>query len=257
STRRAAGPLAREIASLDVAAQVMMRDTLSQDSRCTTWPTGARQDRTRFELIRGTQTGNLVVHVTVPNLVVNFSGECQGLISTIPVDGYFSTTIEMYSMITPVTPPAGDCLHAFGHGAPDVTMANWQFDVHGNGLGGILVELFGGNQGPAARDRFQQEFTMQADTMLGMRLANVQLFNKEETMDFKGVPVTVGMCMMALQNPGASGPLRAVIGAHTSGPGTSSAPGAPQFDGALPAAAPNTPSLDTTLLPQLPSAPRK
>src|SRR5262249_30955427 len=116
--QQAAAPLAADIASLDVAAQVMQRDTLSQDDRCTTWPTSARQQPTRFELIRGTQTGNLVVHVTVPNLYVTFSGECQGLISTIPVDGYFSTTIEMYSMLTPITPAAGTCLHAFNHTAP-------------------------------------------------------------------------------------------------------------------------------------------
>src|SRR5262249_11515053 len=61
--QQAAAPLAADIAMLDVAAQVMQRQTLSQDDRCTTWPTGASQDPTRFELIRGQQTGNLVVHV--------------------------------------------------------------------------------------------------------------------------------------------------------------------------------------------------
>jgi hypothetical protein len=247
--QQAAAPLAADIATLDVAGQIMMRTTLTQDSRCTTWPTDARQDPTQFELIRG-QDGNLVVHVTVPNLQVAFSGVCQGLIQQINVDGGFATTIEMYSEITPIDPGAGQCLHAFNHAMPDVALNNWQFDVQGEGvIGSIVVGLFGGNQGPTAKAAFQQQFTQQADMMLGMRLANVDLFNKTQMMDFKGVPVTVGMCLMALRNEG--GQMRAVIGAHTSGPGASDAPGAPQFDGALPAVAANTLWLDTNLVSQL------
>ena len=249
--QQAAAPLAADIAMLDVAGQIMMRQTLTQDSRCTTWPTAASQDPTQFELIRSTDTGNLVVHVTVPNLQVSFGGTCQGLIQQISVHGDFSTTIQMYSEITPVAPAAGECLHAFNHAAPDVTMENWNFNVAGDGvIGSIVVALFGGNQGPSAEMAFQQQFTMQADQMLGMRLGNVDLFDKSQTMDFKGVPVTVGMCMMALDNE--AGQLRAIIGAHASGPGmNASAPGAPQFDGALPAVAANTLWLDTNLVSQL------
>src|SRR5262249_24347631 len=154
--------------------------------RCTTWPTGARQDPTQFELIRDPQSGNLVVHVTVPNLEVAFSGVCQGLIQQINVDGGFSTTIVMYSEITPVAPPAGACLHSFNHSAPDVALQNWQFDVQGQGvIGSIVVALFGGSQGPTAQMAFRQQFTQQADMMLGMRLSDVQLFDKDQTMDFK------------------------------------------------------------------------
>jgi hypothetical protein len=244
----AAAPLAQDITNLNVADQVRMRPVLSDDGTCRTVPAAARQMPTQFALTRSSE-GKLQVRVTVPQLVVQFTGQCSVLGNGIPLHGQFSTNIVMTSLLDPVAPAAGSCLHQFNHSMPAVQMQNWQFEVHGDGPSGFLVDLLGGSQGPTARDRFQQEFAMQADQLLAMKLADVNLFNKQQTIMMKGVSIDLGLCLTGLLSESSS--LRAVVGTRARGPGGAEAPGAPQVDGALPTVEANTLWLDSNLIGQL------
>src|SRR5262249_44438172 len=89
------GSLAGDASSIDVAGEILAQPTLSSDSQCTTWPVQASQDPTSVALVQ--DSGALAVHVQVPNLYVYFEGECQGLLSTIPIAGEMAGTIDLWT----------------------------------------------------------------------------------------------------------------------------------------------------------------
>src|SRR5439155_1346200 len=162
------GGLVASAGNIDVAGQIMMKDTLSVDDRCTTWPTAATQDPTQVSLrLDGT---DLVLEIVVPNLDVQFQGECMGLFSQIPIGGEMSMSIVTDTVLTPQG--GSGCLSAFDHSAPDVQLPGWQFDVWGEGgpLQNGLVDLGSSGKSQQAHDQFAQEFQTQADTLLTQKL---------------------------------------------------------------------------------------
>jgi hypothetical protein len=222
-----AGPLTQQAGDIDVAAEIMARDTLSVDDRCTTWPVQATQDATQVALaLDGTA---LWLNVRVPNLYVYFEGECQGLFQTIPIAGEMTMDIDAWTQLSPN--PGAACLVGFAHTTPDVQLPGFSFNVWGTAgpLANWLVDIASSGKAQQAHDQFQQEFTQQADTLLGQKLAGLSVFDKHTTMTLLGEPVDVHLCLTGLVP--VAGQLVARVGATASAGGTREAPGAPQLGG--------------------------
>lgn len=233
---------------VDVAGEIMAKDVLSQDDRCVTWPVSASQGTVTASLQN--DQGNLWLRIRVPNLAVNFAGQCQGLISTIPIAGIMRGSIDVWTRLTP-KPSPGDCLHAFAHTMPDVQISGWQFDVWGTSgpLQNWIVDLFSGNKGPEAKAQLQTEIRGKANGLLATKLADVAVYEKASQLDLFGRPLTLELCVADLVRAG--GVLRAVVAARASGMGEREAPGAPQVEGAAVSATTNELVLDSNVIAQL------
>jgi hypothetical protein len=90
---------------------------------------------------------------------------------------------------------------------------------------------------------------LQSDTLLDEKLANVQVFDSTSQVSLLGQPVEMHLCLSSLESSGNA--LVAQVAATASGAGGRDAPGAPQIDGAPPAAAPGELVLDSNLVAQL------
>nr|MBA2544205.1 hypothetical protein [Deltaproteobacteria bacterium] len=126
--------LAAEAGGVDVAAEIMARDILSQDDRCVTWPVQASQGTVVVNLVE--DRGDLWLRIRIPDLYVYFEGSCEGLFSTIPIGGEMGGTIDVWSQLSANANAPGQCLSSFAHTNPEVEINNWGFDVWG--LGGPL-----------------------------------------------------------------------------------------------------------------------
>lgn len=242
----AAGVVA-QAGDVDVAATIRAMPTLSSDSQCTTWPTGATQDKTKISLSLSGAT--LQLHIQIPNLDVTFDGECQGLISTIPISGEMTATLDVTTSLTAL--PGAPCVTAFGHSAPDVAISGWSFDVWGTGgpLQDWLVSLFANQKGPAAEQQLHDQVAQQADDLLTQKLADVSVLDKTSSIDLLSKPIAMHLCLGALDKVG-NGLVARVI-ASASGGGTATAPGAPILDGAAVNPAAKELVLDANLVGQL------
>lgn len=244
-----AAGLAGEAGDVDVAAEILARDVLSQDDRCTTWPVEASQGTVQVSLeLDGT---DLWLNIRVPNLYVYFEGRCQGLLSTIPIGGEMGGTLDVWTRLSPAPAPGADCLTAFDHTAPDVQVAGWYFDVWGlsGPLQAWLVQLFSGSKSEEAREQLRGEVAVKADTMLDEKLADISVFDRTSSLDLLGRPLAMHLCVADLVRDG--GRLVARVAAAASGAGTRAAPGAPQLGGAVPSAGPGELLLDANLVAQL------
>jgi hypothetical protein len=242
--------LAGEAADVDVAAEIMARDVLSQDDRCVTWPVYAEQGAVAVELVQ--DDGALWLNIQIPDLYVYFEGECQGLLSTIPIAGEMAGTIDLWTQLDPIA-PAGEeaCLSSFDHTTPEVLVNGWYFDVWGTSgpLQNWIVTLFSGSKSEEARQQIATEVQTRGDELLTEKLADIVVFDRTSSLELLGRPIDMHLCLSALETAG--GQLVARVAATAQGGGTKTAPGAPQLDGAAPAPAAGELVLDGNLVAQL------
>lgn len=244
-----AGSLGQSAGDIDVAGEILMRDVLSVDDRCVTWPVAAQQQPAEIALELDGAT--LWLKVRVPELYVYFEGTCQGLISQIPIAGEMAMDIDVWTRLTPN--PSDACVVGFQHTPPQVFLPGFYFDVWGTSgpLQGWLVELSSSGKAQEAHDTFRSEFAGQADELLGDRLAGLTVFDRNETMELLGQAVDVHLCLTALEPAG--GGLVARIGAQAvaQAPGARTAPGAPQLGGPVASPGPGELLLDADMVGQL------
>jgi hypothetical protein len=235
---------------VNVAAEILSRDVLSQDDRCVTWPVQARQGTVSATLVA--DTGNLWLHIRIPNLYVYFEGSCQGLISQIPIAGEMGGTIDVWTRLTAKPPTGGACLSAFAHTTPQVSITGWGFDVWGTSgpLQAWIVDMFSGNKSTEARNQLATEVGGRADDMLGTKLQNVSVYEKTSDMELLGRPIALDLCVSGIDKT-PQNTLVARIAARATGEGTREAPGAPQLDGAVVKPAAEELVLDANLVGQL------
>jgi hypothetical protein len=241
--------LAGQAGDVDVAGEIMAKTVLSQDDRCITWPRMAHQGTVAVALSQS--AGDLYLTVTVPDLYVYFEGQCQGLIQEIPLAGEMTATLVIQTKLAPKPGADGTCLTAFGHTMPTVAVQNWGFDVWGTGgpLQNWIIDLFSGQKSQQAQSELQTEVGAKANDMLTTKLANVTVFDRTSNLDFLGKSVAMHLCVTRLDKVGTG--IVARVAAATTSAGTRMAPGAPQIDGVVPAAAPGELLLDSNLVAQL------
>lgn len=234
---------------VDVAGEIMQRTVLSQDDRCTTWPVQATQGTVAAQLVN--DQGELWLNIRVPSLYVYFEGQCQGLLSTIPIAGEMRGTIDIWTQLTPKPPTTGACLTAFAHSQPETQISGWQFNVWGTSgpLQSWIVDLFSGGKSDQARAQLAGEVGTRADELLGMKLQNVSVFDRSSQLELLGRPITLDLCVGGIERAGTT--LHAQIAARATGAGSFPAPGAPQIDGAAVRAANGELVLDANLIAQL------
>ncbi len=242
-----AGDLAAQAGDVDVAGEILAKPTLSSDSQCTTWPTGATQDKTKVTLALSGAT--LVLHIQVPNLDVTFDGECQGPLRQIPISGEMSGTLDVTTTLTAL--PGAPCVTAFAHTTPAVQVDGWQFDVWGTGgpLQDWLIQLFAQQKGPAAETELVAEVGAKADLLLTDKLKGLALLDKTSSVDLLSRPIAMHLCVGALAPVGKT--LVARVTASAAGQGTKVAPGAPMIDSAIVNPGPGELVLDADLVAQL------
>ncbi len=234
---------------VDVAGEILSRNVLSQDDRCITWPVSGRQGDVTASLVN--DQGALWLRIRVPSLYIYFEGQCQGLISTIPIAGEMAGNLDIWTRLTPKPPTTGGCLTAFDHTRPQVVISGWGFDVWGTSgpLQAWIIDLFSGNKSTEARNQLSTEVGARADQLLAMKLANVSVYDRTSQLDLLGRPLTLDLCVAGLDTIGTQ--ISARIAARATGAGTLSAPGAPQLDGPLVRAGTNELVLDANLIGQL------
>jgi hypothetical protein len=232
---------------VDVAAEILARDVLSQDDRCITWPVQATQGTVTATLTN--DQGNLWLRIRVPNLYVYFEGQCQGLLSQIPIAGQMKGTIDVWTQLT--AKPGDGCLHAFDHSQPQTQISGWQFDVWGTSgpLQSWIVDLFSGGKSDEARAQLTSEVGTKANTLLTQKLSNVTVFEKSSQLDLFGRPLGLDLCVSNIVKTGTT--LRASVAARASGMGDKPAPGAPLIDGAAVPSVANELVLDSNVIGQL------
>lgn len=243
--------IASYAAGVDVAGEIMSRNVLSQDSRCTTWPVQAQQGTVAASLVA--DSGNLWLHIRVPNLYVYFEGSCQGLISQIPIAGDMAGTLDVWTRLTGQPPGDGSaCLTSFAHTTPQVSVTGWQFDVWGTSgpLQSWIVDMFSGGKSDQAKSELTTQVGTKADELLTTKLANVSVFDKTSDLDLLGKPVGLELCVAAIDKT-PQNTLVARIAARAAGAGTREAPGAPQLDGAVVMPGAHELLLDGNLIGQL------
>ena len=236
-------------ADVDVAGEILARDVLSQDDRCVTWPVSANQGAPTATLVR--DGGELWLRIRVPNLYVYFEGQCQGLLSTIPVAGEMGGTLDVWTRLSAKAPAAGACLTAFEHTPPEVEIAGWGFDVWGTSgpLQGWIVDLFSGNKSAEARAQLATEVGARADTLLATKLEHVSVYDNTSALELLGKPVVLDLCVSGIASTGDA--LLAQIAARATGTGSREAPGAPQLEGLVVRAHEGELVLDANVIGQL------
>jgi hypothetical protein len=236
-------------ADVDVAGEILARDVLSQDDRCVTWPVSGHQGAVTASLVA--DGGDLWLRIRVPGLYIYFEGQCQGLLSTIPIAGEMAGTLDIWTQLAAKPPANGGCLRAFDHSAPEVSVSGWGFDVWGTSgpLQSWIVDLFSGNKSAEARAQLVSEVGTRADDLLATKLADVTVFERSSQLELLGRPLALELCVSDLDGTGNT--LSAQIAARATGAGTREAPGTPQLDGAIVRAASGELVLDANVIGQL------
>ena len=236
-------------ADVDVAGEILARDVLSQDDRCVTWPVSGHQGAVTASLVA--DGGDLWLRIRVPGLYIYFEGQCQGLLSTIPIAGEMAGTLDIWTQLAAKPPANGGCLRSFDHSAPEVYVSGWVFDVWGTSgpLQSWIVDLFSGNKSAEARAQLVSEVGTRADDLLATKLADVTVFERTSQLELLGRPLALELCVSDLDGTGNT--LSAQIAARATGAGTREAPGTPQLDGAIVRAASGELVLDANVIGQL------
>ncbi len=245
--------LVEEAGDVDVAAEILARDVLSSDSQCTTWPVEASQGQVQVNL--ELDGADLWLNIRIPNLYVYFEGQCSGLLSTIPIGGEMGGTVDIWTRLTPNPQAGANCLTAFRHTAPQVTISPWYFDVWGlsGPLQSWLVNLFSGGKSEEARAQLRSEIGTRANTMLAQQLADISVFDRTSELELLSRPLAMHLCVASLDRVGTGSNARLIarVAAAATGSGTRVAPGAPQTAGTVPAPAAGELLLDGNLVSQL------
>ncbi len=239
--------LAGEAGDIDIAAEILQRDVLSQDDRCVTWPVQASQGDVAVELVE--DRGDLWLRIRIPNLYVYFEGSCQGLVSTIPIGGELGGTIDVWTQLSATS--SGECLSSFAHTTPEVIVNGWGFDVWGLGgpLQNWIIQAFSGNKAEEAKQQIATEVGTRADGLLTEKLADLTVFDRTSELDLLDQSVALHLCLGSLEK--VDHQLIARIAASATAGGDKLAPGVPQIDGALVKPATNELLLDANLVGQL------
>ena len=242
------GGIAAQAANVDIAGEILARDYLSNDSQCATWPVSAHQGAVSVKLVQS--SGDLWLHIQVPNLYVYFEGECQGLLRTIPLAGEMRGTLDVWSRLAPKA-GAGPCLDSFTHTTAQVQVLGWGFEVWGTGgpLQNWMIAAFSGDKATEARNQLTAQVQTRADAMLTEKLASISVFDLASELSLLERPIAMHLCLAGLDKIGTA--LVARIGARAHGNGMRGAPGAPQIEGASPVPAAKELVLDADLVGQL------
>ncbi len=234
------------VAGLDIASEIMMRPTLTDDS-CRTVPTAARHGTARLRTFID-EAGRLFLEIVIPDLRIEFRGTCRALITTTDVTGSMEASVVIRTELT--SPPSDACAVGLSRGPVDVTLADFDLSVRGgSGIFGLITSLAGELREGDTAEQLRGEFAAQAGALLDAELGSVSIFDQESVMELFGVSLDVGLCLTGLISE--SGMLRAIVGSRVRGPGTFDAPGAPQVEGTLPPARAGTLVLDANLVAQL------
>ncbi len=243
-----AEPLSGRVAALDIAGEIMARPTLTDDT-CTTYPDSARHGTASLAIVVS-DTGELWLELTIPNLEIRFHGNCSTFLFSTDIRGSMTTDVVLRARLS--APPGDVCVTGFEHEPPVVDLVGFDMDVSGGSglLDGLLVSLMGEMREGDTADSLAEELATQADALLGSELTGVTVFDSTETMSLFDTPVDVHLCLTGLVTEG--GTLRATVGATAAGPGGAlEAPGAPIVAGELPPATPGKLWLDGNLIAQL------
>ncbi len=242
-----AAPLRADVQAINVAREIMARPVLSDSNGCVTYPRYAQHQPAELDLGIAPD-GTLWVTIDIPSLLIQFDGECQAVLSSAPIEGQIVTNLHVETTLG-AGGSGTTCVTGLRHSSPDVSLPGFNVDIRGTGfLTGFLVTLMASFREGQVHDEFLQQFTTQADTLLGQKLASVSLFGGAQRMDLLGQNVSLDLCLVALGR--ASGALEATVGAKVTAGGTRPAPGAPQLDAAVPRAVPGALLLDTNLVAQ-------
>lgn len=240
-------PLSPEVARIDVASEIMGRGVLSSDDRCTTYPDRASHGTPTIALSRGA-AGELLLQITIPNLVVDFHGQCRLLFSSTDITGRMSTSVVIQTALT--APPSTTCVTGLEHAPSVVDLRDFDMDVRGgSGLSGLIVSLAAELREGDSAEEMKRQFAAQADMLIGERLGGLDVFGEPQMLTMFDTPITLDLCLTGLAPE--AGELRARVGAAVSGPGTGESRGAPQIAGELPPAMPGALTLDANLVGQL------
>lgn len=241
--------LAGEAGEVNVAAEIMQRDVLSQDDRCVTWPVQASQGTVAVDLVE--DRGDLWLRIRIPNLYVYFEGSCQGVFSAIPIGGEMGGTIDVWTQLTPNG--EGECLSSFAHTTPEVIVNGWGFDVWGLGgpLQNWIIQAFSGDKATEARNQIASEVGTRADGLLTEKLADIGVFDRTSDLDLLDQSVALHLCLGSLEK--VNDQLVARIAATAMADGDRSAPGVPLVGGTTGSPVPtaNELVLDANLVGQL------
>jgi hypothetical protein len=239
--------LAAEAGEVDVAAEILQRDVLSQDDRCVTWPVQASQGDVAVELVE--DRGDLWLRIRIPNLYVYFEGSCRGLVSTIPIGGEMGGTIDVWTRLT--ANPGDPCLRSFAHTAPEVIVNGWGFEVWGLGgpLQNWIVQAFSGDKAAEAKQQIATEVGTRADGLLTDKLADLAVFDRTSELDLLDEAVALHLCLGSLEK--VDNQLIARIAASATAGGDKLAPGVPQVEGPRVRPTANELMLDANLVGQL------
>jgi len=242
-----AEPMQEMVAEIDVASEILARETLSDDEQCTTRPTAATQGTPTLSLSVN-EAGELWMEVLVPEVHIEFDGTCSMLISTVDVTGSMDTNILIRTQIS--APPSEDCLVGLDSSPPAIELEEFDLQLTGGGpLTGWLVSMMADRSEGATAEQLRTEFAAEAEALLAAELEGVTIFESNETMNLFDVAMDTELCLTGLVTE--EGVLRAYVGAKVIGPGGLEGPGAPMVAGDVPPPAPNTLWLDANLVGQL------
>jgi hypothetical protein len=241
-----AAPLQDRVATIDIASEIRSRPTLTDDD-CVTRPTGAAHGTPRLRTFVD-EMGRLILEITIPSLEVSFEGTCDTFLSSTDVTGRMSTHVVIRTEL--FATPGEACAVGLEHGPVSVELADFDLDISGgSGLFGLIVSLGGELREGDTADALRGEFAAEAEALLAAELGMLSVFDEAGTRALFGVELDLALCLTGLVSEG--GMLRAIVGSRVTGPGLRDAPGAPMVEGALPAAQPDTLTLDANLVAQL------
>ena len=207
-----------------------------------------------------TEDGNLRATIRVPDLSLNFGGQCNALGQRITVRDSSQadeTTIAVDVVLAAAPTAPGECISGFTLISSQVRIETFDLDLRlsgGSGLGGLLIGAAGELVGELAEgfvkgmleDEAQALVMEEADSLL----AGLDGIEINETMDFFGAEVGISLCITGLGPE--DGRLIAQLGASVMGTPISAPTGAPVYFGEPPAMDAETPLLlDTNLVSQL------
>ena len=235
------------VAGIDVATEILARETLSDDEQCTTHPTAATQGTPTLSL-SVSEAGELWMEVLVPSLHIEFAGTCSMLVSTADVTGSMDTNVLIRTQLD--GPLSESCLAGLESSPPAIELQDFDLQLTGGGpLTGWLVSMMAERSEADTAEQLRTEFAGEAETLLAAELEGITIFESNETMELLGVAMDSSLCVTGLVNE--EGILRAYVGARVTGPGGLEAPGAPMVSGDVPPPAPDTLWLDANLVGQL------
>ena len=113
-------------------------------------------------------------------------------------------SIHVWTKLAAKPAAPGECVSAFTHTTPETQVTGWQFEVWGVGgpLQNWIVDMFSGEKSAEAKAQLQSEVGTRANMMLAQKLQNVSVFDKTSELELLGKPVSMHLCLGALDKVG-------------------------------------------------------